>query len=163
MSVSIRPGKKKDLVWVPPAHYFGQKWGCGLRFFIFIYFLNYGLSDGFFEQFFSISPKSQKIARKIIKKKMKWGLETINNWPFETGISRICRFMSPLQIREIPGSNGQLFIIFRPHFFFIDFSGDFFEISEKSKKNRPKNPSRVIFRTIFFDFSEISKNRPKNQ
>ena len=50
--------------------------------------------------------------------KMKWVLKRINNAPFETGISRICRSGSPLQIREIPVRNGVFLIIFKTHFVF---------------------------------------------
>ena len=69
----------------------------------------------------------------------------INNSPFETGISRICRGDMDKNYVKSPVSDGQLLMVSRPHFFFFDFSGDFFEISEKSKKNRPKNPWAVEF------------------
>ena len=66
---------------------------------------------------------------------MKWGLKWINKDPFETGISRICRFGSLLQIREIPVKNGAFLVIFRRHFDRKGFSSNFFRFLRNLKKS----------------------------
>ena len=97
----------------------------------------------------------RNLKKSIEKSKTKWVLKMINNAPFWTGISRICRSRSPLQIREIPAQNGAFLSIFRTHFDWQGFFERFFSISPKSQKIARKIKKN---RKMWF-FNKYDKNR----
>ena len=87
-------------------------------------------------------------------KKKKWGLEMINNSPFETGISRICGGDMGKNSVQIQVSNGQLLMVSRPHFIF-DFSSDFLRFRRNREKLLEKSPDNFDNSDNNFDTIKI--------
>ena len=101
-------------------------------------------SDDFFRFLRNLKKSPEK------SKKKKWGLKGINNYPFETGISPIDRSHDCLQIREIPGSNGEFSTHSRPHFFFLlIFRAIFLRFRRNRKKIVRKITSAGFFGRFF--------------
>ena len=74
---------------------------------------------------------------------MKWGLEWVENYPFEMGQNRWVIIRSKIDEKMSGRAEKNVRVFKSPSFFilfFYLFFRRFFEISEKSKKNRPKNP-----------------------